>query len=193
MTPFCPASGDLPTGERGEFVECRHEAAAPGDRALDAGRALDLLCEAVRRHGGNTVGAAHGGIVAAALSSTGLAGSDLAIFSRHEVRTLWVRGWLPRPMTLGATVVLGRAQRAQRAGTTWGVAVEHAARSAQLLVGLVPLVPCARSTKDARRPSPSACPDAEVVPMSGDAATSVPAGRTKRCSRLTEAAGPVAT
>jgi hypothetical protein len=112
---------------------------------IDAGRALDLLCEAVRRHGGQTLGEAYGGIVADALIGAGFAAPDVAMFRHHEARDLWVRGWLPCPMTLGAVVVLDRAQRAQRAGASWAIAVERAARAAQLLVGLVPLRPCATS------------------------------------------------
>ncbi len=106
---------------------------------IDAAGALDLLCDAVRRHGRRTRGAVHGGIVAAALSGAGSSERDLAAISSCEVRTLWVRDALPRPMTFGAVVVFNRAQRAQRAGATWGAAVVQAARSAQLLVDLLPV------------------------------------------------------
>lgn len=116
---------------------------------IDAGRALDLLCEAVHRHGGRTVGAVHGGIVAAALCCAGLADSELGCVRQYELRTLWVRGQLPLPMTLGAVAVLNRAQSAQRAGLTWSLAVDHAARSAELLCGLLPLRPCVGSAVSA--------------------------------------------
>ena len=116
-------------------------AAATDILTIDAGRALDLLCAAVHRHGGRTVGEVHGGIVAAAVRCAPLSDADLTILSRVEIRTLWVRGSLPWPMTLGAVAVFARAQRAQAAGVTWAAALEHAARAAQLLVGLVPLPP----------------------------------------------------
>jgi hypothetical protein len=106
---------------------------------IDAAGALDLLCDAVGRHGRRTTGAVDGGIVAAALSGAGAGGRDLAAVSSCAVRTLWVRDALPCPMTFGAVVVFNRAQQVQRAGATWGAAVAHAARSAQLLVDLVPL------------------------------------------------------
>src|SRR3954470_15422786 len=99
---------------------------------IDAGVALDLLAESVRRHGGRTTGSVDGGIVAVALSIGGLAPQDVAPFRDREVRTLWARGELPCPMTLGGVLVLGRAQRAQRAGASGGVAAAHAARRRQL-------------------------------------------------------------
>ena len=117
---------------------------------IDAGRALELLREAVRRHGRHTEGTAHGGIIAAALSGAGFDGSDLALFSQHDVRTLWVRSWLPCPMTLGAVAVLGRAQRAEQAGVTWRGALKHAARSAQLLAGPMPLRGCSSRAGEIR-------------------------------------------
>src|SRR3954470_5377481 len=121
---------------------------------IDAGVALDLLAESVRRHGGRTTGSADGGIVAVALSIGGLAPQDVAPFRDHEVRTLWARGELPCAMTLGGVLVLGRAQRAQRAGASWAVAAAHAARAARSLVGLVPITPCASSMETSdERPS----------------------------------------
>lgn len=115
---------------------------------LDAGHALDLLCEAVRRHGRDTVGAAHGGIVAAALCAAGLDEAEVAVVRGHEIRTLWVRDRLPCPMTLGSALVFGRAQRAQLTGATWGAALELAVRAAQSLLGLVPLPPCTLTLGD---------------------------------------------
>src|SRR3954471_12587534 len=122
---------------------------------IDAGIALDLLAASARRHGGRTTGPVDGGIVAVALRIGGLAPQDVAPFRDREVRTLWARGELPCPMTLGAVLVLARAQRAQRAGASWAVAAAHAARAARSLVGLVPITPCASSieTSDERPPT----------------------------------------
>ena len=114
---------------------------------IDAGVALELLAEALRQHGGRTTGSVDGGIVPVALRIGGLAPQDVAPFRNQEVRTLWARGELPCPMTLGGVLVLARAQRAQRAGASWAVAVAHAARAARSLVGLVPIRPCASSTE----------------------------------------------
>lgn len=101
---------------------------------IDTLRALDLLREAVRRHGGLTTRAAHGGIVAAALRCAGVGESDLGLLDQHDVRTLWVHGRLPCPMTLGAVAVLGRAQKAELVGASWSGAARHAARATRVRV-----------------------------------------------------------
>jgi hypothetical protein len=142
-----PAPADVTAGIDSDRAARRLRSGEPPSEAnpiidkVDAGQALDLLFEAVRRHGPGTVGVAHGGIVAAALNCGGLVDADLAILTQLEVRVLWAQGSLPCPMTLGAVAVFARAQRAQRSGACWGAALEHAARAAELLIGLLPLPP----------------------------------------------------
>lgn len=140
--------GSAPPADGHTSVEAPRRAGVDSERSrmrggepIDAGRALGLLRQALSLHGVQTESTVPDGLVVTALRCAGVDGSDLALLSHHDVRTLWVDDRLPRPMTLGGVAVLGRAQRAQRAGATWTGAVRHAARSAQLLVGLVGLRP----------------------------------------------------
>lgn len=76
-------------------------------------------------------------IVGVVLSRFGVTAADLDTLGERSMRELFVLRELPVEVTLGAAVVLERAQQVQDAGGTWGEAYRFAVRAAERFGDLV--------------------------------------------------------
>ena len=107
---------------------------------LDAGVALDLLAAAVSRRGpGATRGQDGGpGIVESVFLALPASSDCVERVRTRDLRSLYLRGQLPEGTTVGAVIVLRRAQLAERTGAPWGVVLDRAVAAAQSVFDIAP-------------------------------------------------------
>lgn len=107
---------------------------------LDAGVALDLLAAAVSRRGPGATRRCTGepGIVESVFRDLPASQDCIDRVRTRDLRSLYLRGQLPAGTTVGAVIVLRRAQLAERTGAPWGVVLERALDAAQSVFDIAP-------------------------------------------------------